>query len=457
MRAVILAAGQGERNFPYDITRQKAALPVGDTYLIRWTVECLQRAGVSDITVVVGHLQQRVRHALLGVEVRFVSQGSTAGTAPAVLDALADQPADRPFLVLYGDCLIDEEGLRAFIQTCREEEPFAAAMLSPLGERNSLDWLCGSMDEQGRLTGTSGHPRGAEHRLAGIYCFTPGAVPYILANPGVADKVNVGGMPKMEAELSQSVQLMLDDGHEVLAVEHNGLFVDIDKPWQLLEANALLATYLCDRLEESEIADGATISDGAEIHGKVKLGPGAVIGSRVVINGNLIAGPSTEITNGAIIGGDCILGRGVRCRDYCAVGGSTVIGDECLVAHGAELWGVLFEGAVLYHYCEISGILGARHDVGAATVFGTLRFDDGKAPHTVAGRREYPESGANDSYFGDYTRTGVNAIIMPGVKVGAYSCVGPGVVQYEDVPHNTLVLVKQETVQKPWGPERYGW
>jgi bifunctional UDP-N-acetylglucosamine pyrophosphorylase/glucosamine-1-phosphate N-acetyltransferase len=65
--------------------------------------------------------------------------------------------------------------------------------------------------------------------------------------------------------------------------------------------------------------------------------------------------------------------------------------------------------------------------------------------------------GANVAYFGDYTRTGVNAIIMPGVKVGAYSCVGPGVVQSEDLPHNTVVLVEQQTVRKEWGPNRYGW
>jgi len=43
------------------------------------------------------------------------------------------------------------------------------------------------------------------------------------------------------------------------------------------------------------------------------------------------------------------------------------------------------------------------------------------------------------------------------VKVGPYSCLGPGLVVYEDVPARSLVLVKQEVTRKEWGPERYGW
>ena len=62
MRALILAAGPGSRIFPYELTRQKAALPVGQTSLARWTHDCLDRAGVSQIAVVVGHLEQRVRN-----------------------------------------------------------------------------------------------------------------------------------------------------------------------------------------------------------------------------------------------------------------------------------------------------------------------------------------------------------------------------------------------------------
>ena len=56
-----------------------------------------------------------------------------------------------------------------------------------------------------------------------------------------------------------------------------------------------------------------------------------------------------------------------------------------------------------------------------------------------------------------FAGTGVNAIIMPGRRIGVYSLVGPGVVLYDDLPDRQVLTVKQELTMRPWGPERYGW
>jgi bifunctional UDP-N-acetylglucosamine pyrophosphorylase/glucosamine-1-phosphate N-acetyltransferase len=40
---------------------------------------------------------------------------------------------------------------------------------------------------------------------------------------------------------------------------------------------------------------------------------------------------------------------------------------------------------------------------------------------------------------------------------GVYSCVGPGVILYEDLPDRMLVLNRQEPSIRGWGPQRYGW
>ena len=110
-----------------------------------------------------------------------------------------------------------------------------------------------------------------------------------------------------------------------------------------------------------------------------------------------------------------------------------------------------------YHYCEIWGVVGSAVDFGAATVCGNLRFDDGPTRWRVKGRGEAPSEASNAAYFGDYSRTGVNAIIMPGRRTGVYSVVGAGVVLYEDLPDRQLVTVRQELERRPWGPEQYGW
>jgi len=264
-------------------------------------------------------------------------------------------------------------------------------------------------------------------------------------------------MPAPEAELAETVAGLVDEGRAVLPVETVGTFVDLDKPWHILEATRRLLADAAARLEGDRIPDGCVVADDLEISGRLILSPGAQIGRRVVIKGSLWLGPGASVTNGAILGGDAVVGAEARVRDYASLGGGSVLGARCLVGHGAELSGVLLDGAYLYHYCEISGVLGAAVDIGAATVCGTLRFDDHRTVHTVHGHREVPLHGANASYLGDYSRTGVNAILMPGVKVGVYSCVGPGVILYDDLPDRKIIMARQELSIREWGPERYGW
>ena len=59
--AVILAAGEGERMFPYNETKPKAAIPVANTPVIKTMVNNLKQSGVERIWVVVGHLKEQIK------------------------------------------------------------------------------------------------------------------------------------------------------------------------------------------------------------------------------------------------------------------------------------------------------------------------------------------------------------------------------------------------------------
>ncbi len=214
---------------------------------------------------------------------------------------------------------------------------------------------------------------------------------------------------------------------------------------------------MSQQITENVIPASARIHDGAEIEGKVVLGENAVIGNRVVVRGNLWVGDNAGITNGAIIEGSAVIGADTRVRDYCQIGGHSTLGVRGVYGHGAEFSGVALDTVYCYHYCEIWGVVGEAVDFGAATVCGNLRFDDGESPWRIKGRREVPTHASNAAYFGDFSRTGVNAIIMPGRRTGVYSVVGPGVVLHDDLPDRQLTMVKQELTTASWGPERYGW
>ncbi|MCL4862191.1 MAG: NTP transferase domain-containing protein [Caldilineaceae bacterium] len=454
--AVVLAAGAGSRFWPYNVVRQKAAFPIANRPLVRRLVDDLAAAGLTRIIVVVGAGEASVRAALRGCpgEIMLVRQPTPAGSADAVMRAA--HLIEGGFLVAAGDVATDPQNLRALLDHAVEAQPLAAALVQPLGEEPPHDWLTAHLDG-GRLRGVEGHGRGGRHRLCGLYAFDAAALPFLRDNPGVMRAVPVGGMPPAESEIAQSLQIMIDEGETVTAVTAPGYHVDVDKPWQILQANAAVIDAMRGMVDGNVIPASCRIHDGAEIHGRLVLGEDCVIGNRVVVKGDLWLSAGASVTNGAILEGPTVVGAGTIVQNYCQIGGHSTLGARGHYGHGAEFSGVALDTVYCYHYCEIWGVVGEAVDFGAATVCGNLRFDDGETTWRIKGRPERPKAAANAAYFGDFSRTGVNAIIMPGRRTGVYSVVGAGVVLYDDLPDRQMVTLKQELVTRPWGPERYGW
>ncbi len=371
------------------------------------------------------------------------------GTADTLLAALGEHA--EPVLCVYGDVWFPEGALAELLAAGTP-----AALVAPLGAERPQDWLCAEVGGDGRIHGWRGHPRGGTHRSAGAFLLPPGFVTHLRTNPGSGVRTPVGGMPHAEADLEESLNLFLQDGGYVRAVVPATPPVDLDKPWHLLAANAAATAERLRPAVGVQAAPTARVSAQADLRAPVILEAGAEIGPRVIVRAPLYLCAGARLTDGAIIAGPSLLGPGAEVSD-CARLDHAVIGARAKVGHCAEITGVLMEGAYVVHYSEIYGVLGRGVDIGAATVCGTLRFDDGASRQRVGDRWETPAEHADACYLGDYSRTGVNVTLHPGRMVGAYSCVGPGVLVSEDVPERTLVRVRQELTRRPWGPERYGW
>jgi bifunctional UDP-N-acetylglucosamine pyrophosphorylase/glucosamine-1-phosphate N-acetyltransferase len=455
-QAVILAGGKGSKIFPYNETRPKSTIPVCNQPLIRHTIKSLENLGIEEIIVVTGNLQDQVRYAVgENKKVKFFEQEKPTGTAHAlrkIYDSLKEE-----FLVVYGDVLTPEENFKKLLDLFKKKKPIACALVDETKKEERGSWIYADIRDE-NLISIGGHSRSTGYRISGVFAFDKEKFEkYLYLNPGIVRKVSVGGMPPLEAELSQSLQIILEDGKEVPVAISEEFVVDIDKPWHILEANEKMLNYIFRNLKENKISPSSKISPDTIFQGKVVIGENCEIGPKVIFAGNVIVGNNTKILNGAIIYGNTIIGENCTIYNYCEIGANTAIGNRCKVGHTAEVSGVIMDGVYLVHYCEIWGVIGESTDIGAATVCGNLRFDDQYQTHLIKGRKEIPGEIGNAVFIGDYCRTGVNAILMPGVKIGAYSCVGPGVVLNQDIPSRTLVLVKQELLKKEWGPEIYGW
>lgn len=453
--AILLAAGAGTRFWPYNVVRNKCAFPIANVPAVRRLSDDLAALGITRQVVVVGAGEASVRAALRGAsaDIAFVRQAHPDGTAAAALPGAAG--IDGDILVVAADSVTDRANLAALRERFERDRPLAAALTQPLGAESSLDWLIAYVDD-GELRGVEGHSRDGDRRFCGVYAFRPEALAFLRDNPALM-RVGVGGMPPVEAEIAQSLQMMVDEGHTVAVIDAPGFHVDLDKPWHILEANGRVIGAMAAALEGHQIDPTARVHDGADIGGRLVLGPGAVIGNRVVVDGDLWLGAGAKALNGAIVQGHAVIGQGTVVRDYCQIGGGSSLGARGVYGHGAEFSGVALDTVYCYHYCEIWGVVGQAVDFGAATVCGNLRFDDRDTVWRIKGRPEIPTTAANAAYFGDFCRTGVNAIIMPGRRLGVYSICGPGVILHDDLPDRTMIMVAQQVTTRPWGPERYGW
>ncbi len=106
-RALILAAGRGERMRPLTDTLPKPLLIAGRRMLIEWQIERLAQAGFRDIVVNHSHLGALIEEALgdgarYGVRIAYSHEPRALETAGGVAQALHLLSAD-PFVVVSGD------------------------------------------------------------------------------------------------------------------------------------------------------------------------------------------------------------------------------------------------------------------------------------------------------------------------------------------------------------------
>jgi MurNAc alpha-1-phosphate uridylyltransferase len=112
MKAMILAAGRGERMRPLTDSTPKPLLTVGGKPLIGYHLEALARAGLRDVVVNLSWLGGSIRQAIgtgerYGVRIAYSDEGANAlETAGGIFKALP-LLAPGPFLVVNGDIWTD--------------------------------------------------------------------------------------------------------------------------------------------------------------------------------------------------------------------------------------------------------------------------------------------------------------------------------------------------------------
>jgi N-acetyl-alpha-D-muramate 1-phosphate uridylyltransferase len=107
MKAMILAAGRGERMRPLTDHTPKPLLKVGGKPLIIWHLERLAKAGFKDVVINHAHLGEQVEQALgdgsqWNLHIQYSPEKIALETAGGIANALPMLDSE-PFLVVNGD------------------------------------------------------------------------------------------------------------------------------------------------------------------------------------------------------------------------------------------------------------------------------------------------------------------------------------------------------------------
>lgn len=156
MKAMILAAGRGERMRPLTDTTPKALLQAGGRPLIAHHLLALRVAGIEEIVINLGHLGRDIAQTLgdgaqYGTRISYSDEGDAPlETAGGIKRALTHLGTD-PFIVVNGDVWTDYP----FSRLTLGEGRLARIVLVDNPEHH----LCGDFALEGELVSLNGGPR----------------------------------------------------------------------------------------------------------------------------------------------------------------------------------------------------------------------------------------------------------------------------------------------------------
>jgi glucose-1-phosphate thymidylyltransferase len=333
MRGLVLAGGHGTRLRPLTFTGNKHMLPIANQPILFYGLQHLARAGVRDVGIVLGPIQEGIREAVgdgsaFGFRVTYIHQGDPKGIAHAVVCA-RDFLGDEPFVMYLGDNLL-QEGVGEFVRAYEASHPDAVVGAMPVAhpEQYGIVELADG-NEIRSIEEKPSHPK-SDLALIGVYLFAPTIHPVIAA---------LRPSRRGELEITEAIWNLRQTGGRVLVRRVEGWWKDTGRPEDLLEANELVL----GTLPPAAFTREGTVAPGARLQGSIGIGPGTVI------------------EEGVSVTGPVVIGRGVQLRTGSVVGPGTAVGNEVTVEGASIRRSIVLENTRIHGPVRIADSLIGRN------------------------------------------------------------------------------------------------
>ncbi len=405
--ALLLAGGVGKRFWP--ITTGKSVFRFFGRTIIEHTLESLRIAGVEHAIIVTNPWDvNAVRSVEIpGMELEIVVQEHPVGMADAAL-AARDIVEHRPCLIMNAGDIADDVLYEGLLKEMDNRDALV------VGKRVTSHFVGGYLTvKNDRLVNIIEKPEvGSEPSDLVNLVF------HYFPDPSDFFKTIASTQSKND-DVYETALASYAATHTVRVIAYTGPWQPIKYPWQVL---GVMDMFL-DTIESHKGKD-VVIKEHAVIEGPVYIEDGVKIFENSKILGPVFIGKNTIIGNNCIIrqshiGTDCVVGFNCDVtRSY--------IGDNCWF-HSNYVGDSVLEGNI---------------SMGAGAALANLRLDDGDISSVVNGKKISAGRTKLGAMIGAGVRIGVNASIMPGMKIGKNSFVGSGVVLDRDLTEESFCSLK---------------
>ena len=287
--AAILAAGKGTRMHPFSTHYPKPALPICNKPLLQYQIEMFRDIGIDEILIMIGHLGHEIAQAFgdgraLGVRLHYVEQTKLLGIASAL--GQLEPHVSKPLFLALGDIFFKSENLDSMVNMLTDQD--AAAVLAVKHE-NDLQAIRRNFtvtkNPDGTVRRVIEKPRHVSTNLkgCGLYLFDLSVFDAVRRTPRTA--------MRDEFEITDTIQIMIDDGLRVLTADVIQQDINLTYPSDVLA---------CSLLELNQRKLDKLVGENARIHKDAQLEQ-CVIGERAVIEhpiriSNSVVFPDTVVS-----------------------------------------------------------------------------------------------------------------------------------------------------------------
>jgi bifunctional UDP-N-acetylglucosamine pyrophosphorylase/glucosamine-1-phosphate N-acetyltransferase len=395
-QVVMLAAGESTRARPLTITKPKPLLKVAGKPIIEHNLEQL-RGIAGEVFLIVGYKEEMIKKHLgskfQGIKINYISQKQRLGTGHAL--ALAEKHIKGSFIAMYGDDLYSGKD----IKKCLKHRNCVLAQ-----KRKDIERFGVLLAKGNKVQKIVEKPKSFVSDLvnSGLYVFDKEIFSVLK---------NIDKSSRQEYELPEAVNLLAQK-QAVNCEEVKDFWVSIAYPWDLIEANEVLLSFLKNRASKK-----ARIEKGAVLKGVVAVGEGTLIKS-----GSYIEGPVK-------IGKNCLIGPNCYLRP------STTIGDNCHIGQAVEIKNSLIGDNTNAAHLSYVGdsVIGDNCNLGAGTITANLRHDWKNIKSMVKGELKDTGRAKFGIIVADNCKTGIHTSFYPGVKMNPGRMTLPGEIVKQDL------------------------